>query len=182
MNRFRMAMAPRVLGSFPSRRDLLRGLAAVGVGIAERRPAAGARKTPRRNAFGCLDVGQPCDGRHVRCCSGVCRGKRARKGKPDRSRCVAHDATTCRPGQQEPFCGDSELVLCTTSTGYAGQCNTTTGNAGYCMASSLCFSCAKDADCRAVCGAKAACLICADCDETGGTMGGNPDYPGYTPT
>jgi hypothetical protein len=173
-------MTSRTFGAFPSRRELLRGLAAAGFGyIAARSPEVrGARKRPRRNEYGCLDVGEPCAGRDSRCCSGVCRGKRPRKGKPDASRCVAHDATTCRAGDHEPFCGGSELVLCTTSTGFAGQCNTTTGNAGYCLASSICYPCAKDADCRTVCGAKAACLTCTDCMETGGTMCGNPDFPG----
>jgi hypothetical protein len=168
----------------PSRRHLLRGLVAVGVGLGGLLlpGVAGARKTRtrtrekrRRNPIGCVNVGKPCRGNDRLCCSGICQGKKPKKGKRDTSRCAAHDATTCQAGDQDPGCTVAELVICTTSTGYAGICATTTGNAGYCHASTTCFACATDAECKAVCGARAACLPCTACAATGGTMCASTD-------
>lgn len=85
-------------------------------------------KKAKRNAFGCLNVGQPCNGDSGACCSGICEGTKPKKGQKDSSRRVSHDAVTCQAGEREPYRGGAELVLCTTSTGFAGQCNTTTGN------------------------------------------------------
>jgi hypothetical protein len=136
------------------------------------------KKAPKPvfNEFGCLDVGQPCQGKSALCCSGVCQGKKPKKGKRDKSRCVAHDASTCLAGQRSDSCGGSVDELCTTSTGVAnGACNTTTGNAGYCHASTACFACATDAECKPVCGERAACLTCTTCAGTGGTMCASSD-------
>ncbi len=171
----------RLLGRATGRRRLIASLGALPLGgLLAARHAGAARKKrrkkgPKPNAFGCLDVGKPCQGNDNTCCSGVCQGRKPKKGKKDTSRCVAHDASTCNRGESELFCGSGEFTLCTTSTGFAGVCNTTTGNAGYCMASSVCHSCETDADCQQVCGARGACLQCTDCQATGGTMCGSPD-------
>ena len=66
----------------------------------------GAKKTkkPKPNSFGCLNVGQKCRGKDSTCCSGVCKGKKPKKGKKDKRTCAAHNAGICTP----------ELDLCTT--------------------------------------------------------------------
>jgi hypothetical protein len=80
----------------------------------------------------------------------------------DRSRCVGHDAGSCAVGASP--CS-APHTPCTTSAGKAGFCATTTGNAAYCTTGSNgeCFPCRTDADCRAVCGADAACIQCQGC-------------------
>lgn len=87
-----------------SRRGALRCLAGavLALGWVTRRPAGGlARKRKRKpafNAFGCVPVGKPCRGKNGVCCSGVCQGKKPKKGKPDRSRCAAHNTGGGRAG------------------------------------------------------------------------------------
>jgi hypothetical protein len=152
-----------------TRRGVLGGLAAFGVALIVRRDAEtkrGKRKKSARNAFGCLNVGAKCRGKDHKCCSGLCAGKKPKKGERDKRRCIGHDATTCQVGQQA--CGVVDTP-CTASTGTAGFCVTTTGNAAYCATGfgGECFSCRKDADCRANCGKRAACVQCATCP--GGT-------------
>lgn len=94
--------------------------------------------------------------------TGMRADSEARKGKKRRRK-------TCRAGQTTAFCGGSDVV-CTTSSGEAGQCHTTTGQDPYCAASGNCFACETDADCVEVCGQGAACVQCAaGCPETGGT-------------
>jgi hypothetical protein len=168
----RLARSPRV-GS--TRRRLLR-LAAVilGVGTAKHEPdliAAKKNKNKRlrRNAFGCVDVGGKCRGNSANCCSGICQGKKPKRRKKDKSRCVAHDQTTCLSGQTEPGCGGTALVGCETTAGRGGICFTTTGNAGVCAADTHCSPCRKDADCIGVCGPQSACVPCAGCDILGTT-------------
>jgi hypothetical protein len=131
------------------------------------------------NQFGCIDVGGKCRGNDANCCSGLCEGKKPKKGKKDKSRCVAHDTGTgCVAGQQSPFCQgvmpaalDSEGMLgqCTTSTGVAGVCQTTTGNAPYCQRDRACMRCTKDTECEVVCGPGAVCGLCDGCVLNGGT-------------
>ena len=123
------------------------------------------RKKPlRRNAFGCVDVGEKCRGADSVCCSGICQGKKPKKGQKDTSRCIAHDAGICQPGQGSTFCGGSVFESCESSTGEPGECETTTGKVGYCVRSQiLCSPCAKDADCVPQCGADAACIRCVGC-------------------
>ena len=173
----------RSLTDLSSRRALLRGLAAtLGLQAAHASDGTDARKKrkkrrkPKPNAFGCLNVGQPCGGKDERCCSSICQGKKPKQGEKDKSRCVAHHTGGCQAGQQEVFCGGAN-VDCTTSTGIEGVCDTTTGNAGYCMFSGTCSPCSKDADCRPVCGPGAACVKCATCIDDGGTrcVGIGPD-------
>jgi hypothetical protein len=125
-------------------------------------------KKPKLNAFGCLNVGQPCRGKDAKCCSGICQGKKPKPGERDKSRCVGHDATSCVPGQTSCD-GTGRFVPCTTSAGQGGDCYTTTGNAAFCSTSTACVSCRTDADCRPFCGPQAACTPCAGCDQTGGT-------------
>ena len=38
------------------------------------------RNKPDNNAFGCLNVGQHCNGKDDKCCSGICDGKKPKKG------------------------------------------------------------------------------------------------------
>lgn len=153
----------RLLGaaSAISRRRTLAALALefLGLSVAPRHAAAGP---------GCKNVGRKCK-RRRQCCSGICRGKRGRK------RCKAHDAGGCRAGQQSEGCGGADTA-CTTSTGNPGVCETTTGNAGFCAFSGDCFPCKKDADCRDVCGPRAACIRCVStCSGVGGTACFGPD-------
>jgi hypothetical protein len=178
MDASRFDILARSLTDLSARRALVRGLAALGLQAAGVPSGAGAkrRKKPKRNAFGCLNVGQPCRGHGAKCCSGICQGKKPKKGDKDKSRCVAHDTGGCQAGQQGAFCGGAN-VPCTTSTGSPGVCDTTTGNAGYCAFTTTCSRCSKDADCRPVCGRGAACVKCATCIEDGGTrcVGLGPD-------
>jgi hypothetical protein len=163
----------RALRARPSRRLVLRALAGAGAGFAAWPPpesgrAKRKRKPPLRlNAFGCVDVGQPCRGSDANCCSGICQGKKPKKGEKDKSRCIAHDTGGC-PAGYAPC--STPHVSCTTQAGADGFCATTTGNAGYCTTGTggECFPCAKDADCREVCGPAAACIACQGC-EGGGT-------------
>lgn len=157
----------RSLGAQTRRRRLLAGVAAalglLTAGLPDRIDGKQRKKKLKRNAFGCVNVGGTCRGRDKNCCSGICRGKKPKKGEKDKSRCVAHDAQGCEAGQIEGFCGGTN-VSCTTSTGDTqGNCDTTTGNAGYCSGQGTCEvdpPCKKDADCVPIFGAGAACVLC----------------------
>jgi hypothetical protein len=146
-----------------TRRFVLGGVAAaLGLGTTSLPDGASARRRKKKlqfNEFGCVNVGGKCRGKDSVCCSGICKGKKPKKGEKDKSRCVAHDEGGCQAGPTSAGCGGTN-VLCTTSTGQAGGCITTTGNAGYCGASIDCPSCTKDADCQARCGPQAACVLC----------------------
>jgi hypothetical protein len=180
VNENRFAVVTHSLTSVPSRRDVVRGLvgAALGLGVA-RWPAIVEAKKKRkkleRNAFGCVEVGGQCRGKDAACCSGMCQGRKPKKGEKDTSRCVAHDASTCLAGQQEEFCGGTTTVSCTTSTGASGTCNVTTGKAPYCAYDGDCIACRKDADCRPGYGPAAACITCTGCPTTGGTACARPN-------
>jgi hypothetical protein len=128
---------------------------------------------PPRNAFGCVDVGQPCQGDHALCCSGICAGA-APTGpdQPDPSRCIAHDGRTCLAGVRSDSCGASD-VSCTTSAGLAGFCETTTGLGAFCAYAGECRLCTKDVECQGEFGPHAACIVCSSCP--GGTSCGFPD-------
>jgi hypothetical protein len=126
------------------------------------------------NQFGCIDVGQPCGGKDSRCCSGVCDGDKPKKGKKDKSRCVAHDAQDCQPGADSCATG---AISCGPN---ANQrfCQRTTGKASFCAANGegLCFDCKNDAECREFCGPRAACIICdGNCATTGNRRCAGPD-------
>jgi hypothetical protein len=117
------------------------------------------------NDFGCLNVGAMCRGKDELCCSGICEGKKPKKGKRDRRRCAAHDTGGCLATTRQCAAGS-----CTTSTGRAGGCVTTTGNAPYCADTIKGYPCAKDTDCQPFCGPLAACILCPPIpnDPTGG--------------
>lgn len=185
MNEHRATSLARMLAGAPSRRHLLRGLAAAGlVWGAAPRPAAAAnrRKKIAFNEFGCINVGKLCK-TDDQCCSGICQGKKGKK------RCKAHGAAGCNPGVQDSSCGTDANpgtnVVCTTATGNAdGLCGTTTGNAGYCLYTGECYPCRKDAECQEYCGPKAACIRCDGCTETGGRSCAMPentqcDFPAF---
>ena len=174
MNQHRFAALPRSLTRVPSRRDVLRGLGAAGLGlVAARWPGtAGADKRRKSkpkplkpNAFGCLNVGDRCRNAG-QCCSDACRGRKGKK------RCQSHDTGGCQAGHTPKGCGGEENVSCTTSRGDAGKCFTTTGNAGYCgLPIDPCGACDKDAECRALLGPGAACVLCpGDCADEGGRL------------
>lgn len=155
-----------------TRRSLLGGV----LGIASARftaDAAEARKQrtrgrkPRPNAFGCLDVGEACK-RDDQCCSSACQGKKGKK------RCKAHDTGGCQAGSHA--CDGVTYISCLTSSGTFGRCETTTGNAGYCAGGGDCRPCTKDADCQALCGPRAACVVCeVGCSGVTGTACVGPD-------
>ena len=191
MDASRFDALSRSLGSHACRRGLLGGvLVTLGRGVlplvnseAKQRHRRTKRKKLQRNEFGCISVGRACRGKDTNCCSGICKGKKPKKGEKDKSKCVGHDASTCLPGQMESVCGGTDL-LCTTSTGDTkGLCETTTGNAAYCVANARCWPCSKDADCHPFCGLQAACFRCAGfCADTGGTVcGGQGNCPGFPP-
>ena len=165
----------RAISPLLSRRGLagLLGLAALGsVDLAEARKRRKKRRNKKKknkapqgqvtlNAFGCVNVGGFCESA-AQCCSGICTG----------SRCQAHDIDICRTGQTSVFCADGATdISCTGGGGGGGLCATTTGNAAFCATDRKCFTCKKDADCQpaSVCGAGAACVICTNCDDAGGT-------------
>ncbi|MGH2618406.1 MAG: hypothetical protein ACRDJC_24510 [Thermomicrobiales bacterium] len=156
-----------------SRRSLLGGVLTIAggwLGV----PGAGAKKKRKRkpkqakpNAFGCLNVDAPCQSAE-QCCSGICTGKKGKK------RCRAHATGNCRIGQSIAFCGGENSGCALGGGNLTGVCGTSTGNAGYCVGGGDCFPCTRDAECRPFCGPGAACVRCADCTETGGTMCASP--------
>ncbi len=165
----------RAVIEVPSRRKVLRGLAGAGIGLgvthfpnatdAKRKRKHKREKAPKPNAYGCLDAGKRCKTAE-QCCSNLC------DGKPGRRKCRAHDANGCKAGAQSVECGGTDIA-CTTSFLEPGVCGTTTGKAGYCFAAGECATCTTDAECQevegGVLGPNAACILCADCPETGGT-------------
>jgi len=134
----------------------------------------------KRNAFGCVDVGQACRGNSGNCCSGLCEGKKPKQGKKDKSRCVDHNAGIC--GAESDLCTSGVAHFCHPSNANC-VCMLTTGNAGFCgdftseMGQEVqCRVCRTDPDCQDEFGPGAACLslggisICAEsCAATGGT-------------
>lgn len=176
------ALARRVT-RLPSRRQVLRGLAGAGMGLAitNSTQLVDARKNRKRkrqkkhaaqvapNAFGCLNVGDPCTNANA-CCSGICRGT-----------CRAHHASDCEPGIEPEGCGGTE-VTCSTGSSYTGICATSTGNAGYCLITADCFACKTDTDCQRAndgfFGPTAACIRCSGCAQTEGTACALAALPG----
>lgn len=126
-------------------------------------------KPPANNAFGCLDVGQHCNGDGSRCCSGICDGTKPKKGKKDKSTCVGHNGGPC----QDAF-DVCEGVPVACSAGNLGACFKTTGNAPFCgVGDTPCVLCQRDDDCVALgFGPGSACVVCRFlCGTTsGGTM------------
>jgi hypothetical protein len=180
----RIEAVVRALTASLSRRGVPRLLASTAFGFTAigHAPNAAAKKRgkkkrqknqepPAFNAFGCLDVGQKCRGRDALCCSGICDGKKSKRGERDKTRCVAHNTGGCSPEQD--LCVVDANIRC----GAAGFCGRTTGNAGFCVGQPepdgglACAACRKDADCTVGFGPGAACVVCdAACPETGGTL------------
>jgi hypothetical protein len=159
-----------------SRRGLLAALAAGALASPLRNEATaekrkkGKKRQPalQRNAFGCVELGKPCQGKDNNCCSGVCVGAKPKKGRKDASRCIAHDESSCLVGQNATECGGQANIACTTSFGAQGSCLITTGQAPYCAEDLACFPCRKDTDCLLTCQKGAACIACAGlCPDTG---------------
>jgi hypothetical protein len=166
MDALRFDRLRRSLRAGSSRRGALQWLAtaALNLGIAGRFPgvtrAKKRKKKLRYNTFGCVNVGGKCRGKDAKCCSGICQGKKPKKGEKDKSHCVAHDAASCQAGDTLTICGGLTDVECTSSSGELGTCGTTTGNAGYCLKDAACAQCTKDSDCIPMCGSNAACIVC----------------------
>jgi hypothetical protein len=114
-------------------------------------------------------------GRSAKCCSGICQGKKPKKGKQDRSTCVALDASiwaanadssisdvtvACNP--RNPNC------FCVLTTGNAGVCGQFTGGPdGHCRVR------AKNTDCQAGFGTGVAYLgLGRVCTAIGAATGG----------
>jgi hypothetical protein len=162
----------RSLITSPSRRRFLGGLAAAlgllapwASGTVEARKKKKKRKQKlERNAFGCVDVGQPCRGNDANCCSGHCEGTAPKKGKKDTSTCVDHNVGGCPAGADACVVGKVPCEL-------DGVCFRTTGNASFCGKDLECTACSTDKDCEeAGFGSGAACIVCAvTCDKDGGT-------------
>jgi hypothetical protein len=115
------------------------------------------RKKPSVNEFGCLNVGQACGGSDGKCCSGICEGNKPKKGKKDKSRCVAHHTSSCTA--TDDFCQGT-----VTGCGTGGACARTTGQASFCATiggADACTSCRGDWDCEQALGPGAACIVCA---------------------
>lgn len=164
----------RAITRLPNRRLVLRGLAGAGIGLVTLRSTdlVDAKKKRKRkkqrqvgpqaipNAFGCLDVNQPCSYANE-CCSGICQGT-----------CRAHHTSDCEAGIEPEGCGGTE-VKCDSGSSYEGLCATTTGNAGYCLIGADCFACNTDVDCQRANGGffgpSAACIRCSGCAQTNGT-------------
>jgi hypothetical protein len=184
------------LTSRPSRRDVVQGFAGAGIGLTalsawprgvseiaakkkrkKRSKNKKKNKTPQLppspppfNEFGCLDVGQPCQGDSTLCCSGIC--------DPGTSTCVAHDSGVCFADTDS--CTVGQGVRCSVNNEHCG-CTLTTGNAGFCTDLSnfdpdvKCRFCSTDTDCQEEFGAGAACVVLrgavcsAACAATGRT-------------
>jgi hypothetical protein len=168
------------IGRRRSRREAFQALAAAGLAAAATRIGLGtepaAAEVTVEQRFNCKAVGEKCNGKDSACCSGRCQGKGVKKGgkrgkrdRRDRSKCVAHDQSTCT-GDQDT-CFNSQAVAC----GFRGRggCLQTTGNANFCGEISggspprlRCEVCTKDKDCEALgYGQGAACVVCeSECE------------------
>jgi hypothetical protein len=162
----------RSLTTGSSRRDALRGLGTV-LGLGSLLPLmASAKKNKhkhkkkkkklQRNSFNCVNVGGKCRGNDANCCSGLCDGKKPKKGKKNKSECIAHNTGGCTP--ERSFCalGETPAARC----GLGGTCIATTGNAGFCARSqgvtqaNNCRVCNTDKDCEGLgFGPGSACTI-----------------------
>ena len=165
MNSDRFDAVTRTLTTAGSRRRVLAaalgGLITLGALPTSARKGKKKEKKPKTNAFRCIDVGKACQGKNGKCCSGICQGRKPRKGKKDKSRCVAHnagvciaDADSCTAGVEVPCSTSNPSCFCTLTTGNAGFCAAFSGGpAGHCRV------CRKDADCEPEFGEGAACIV-----------------------
>ncbi len=156
----------RTLAGARTRRGVLRRLISVlGLGVIATHVSDDAaakkknRKKPKKNAFGCLNVGKACNGKNSTCCSGICHGKRPKHGEKDKSECKAHGEGSCQPS--EDLCLFNTEFPCSGVPG--ANCYRTTGNASFCAELGFCMDCKKDTDCEPTHGAGAACVVCTTC-------------------
>ncbi len=155
MNMKRCTPFTRELTFLPSRRDALSGLAGAAISLRlTHRPASveakrKGRKKPKKakpNAFGCLDVGDPCKNAD-QCCSGICDGAGAKRT------CRAHGVGTCTP-DMAGICTapNTELLRCNNQVDC--HCIRTTSGSNFCADTTaspeFCADCRKDADCQAL--------------------------------
>jgi hypothetical protein len=152
VDQYRFAAVTRSLTELPSRRDVLRGLAGIGLGMTRLPLLASATKrtqseaAPKPNKYGCLEIGDPCK-RAGQCCSGICKRKNGKK------KCRAHGTGTCdqqKPGVCTATFLDPEIFDCNFRSGKC-SCYATTAGSKYCAAlgtSSRCADCKKDTDCE----------------------------------
>jgi hypothetical protein len=140
MDQRRFDSLTRTIARTPSRRDVLRGLAALGIGLGTSRLPAPVGATH----FTCRHVGKRCNGGSS-CCSGICR----------RHRCRAHDTDRCKASQDSCTslvgCGDGSAIC---------LCHVTTGKAAFCALNGLSGTCSRDEECVATKGEGAACIFC----------------------
>ena len=143
----RSRISLRALRAIPARRDVVRGLAGAGLGLAfgrfpdlaaakKRKPRRKKRKPAKPNEYGCLEVRDACRSAG-QCCSGICKGKKGKKT------CRAHDTGTCKQ--------DGALVPCNNRTDCG--CFRTTAGSDVCaelFPPSECAACQRDADCLAL--------------------------------
>jgi hypothetical protein len=109
-----------------------------------------ARKRKKKlvlNEFGCVDVGGKCRGNNGNCCSGICQGKKPKKGKKDTSVCVAHNLGDCSLQRDICLTGDAGESACNANS----VCAATTGKAAFCASQEevACRICSTDQDCEA---------------------------------
>ena len=154
----RLSRLRSTLLGLPSRRDVLRGIAATGIALVSVAAPASAGSKPKRkrkrrkrrqtpakpNRYGCLSNNAPCR-RASQCCSSVC------SGQPGRKRCRAHGTGTCN--QAVPaFCETSVPTLTHCDNSEFCWCLRTTSGSSYCgsAVTSDCAACKRDADCVAL--------------------------------
>ena len=160
----------RLVRNGTSRRGLLRALAASAglgaIGFRDGREAVAKPKKQKlkRNGYGCVNVGGACRGRDSACCSGICQGKKPKKGKKDRSVCVAHHEDICTAAHRA--CTGDPRPNCNPDHPQA-TCFRTTGQAGFCGLDVIpaCIPCRKDTDCHEPLGEGSACVVCSACPE-----------------
>jgi hypothetical protein len=178
MDERRFDTITKSLGAPGSRRVALRTAIGITVASALARLSVGrttAKKKRRKhrkkwkklqkNPYGCVNVGGACRGQDANCCSGICEGKKPKKGKQDTSRCVAHNELDCPAGAD--LCAGNAVACGTQKT----ACYQTTGQASFCAFTftGICHACTKDVECEALQGPGAACVVCVDCSATGNT-------------
>ncbi len=158
----------RNVPAMSTRRGLLRalmfgsGLAAVRAPETLPAKAKNGKEKLKRNGFGCVNVDGACRGRNSVCCSGICDGKKPKKGEKDKSRCLGHHQGICTPADRG--CSDDVPRPCNPDRPFA-FCSRTTGHAGFCGDDVIngCIPCQKDADCVRQVGQGAACVVCQGC-------------------
>jgi hypothetical protein len=155
MNASHIDRLSRSLATRTGRRGAVQRLALAAVGIggvamgSEPAMARHRKHRVKRNAFGCVNVGNYCR-TDDQCCSHRCQDHT----------CRAHDTGRCKTGQRDQNCGGKD-VACVGGLGNRGVCETTTGKAPYCASSVYCVECATDKDCQSYCGPRAACVLCS---------------------